>query len=324
MTPIQNRRIPAKDWLRLVLTSLALAGAIVSGCKKPEPAPTTFVAKVGESTISEEDFKRELKRRNLSATVQQKETALQDLIRTQALVERAREAGFDKDPETIARVNRLIASAYEEKMGGPERRTTNSVSELEEYYAAHQQEFIAPSKIRVAEILVRVPGKATEEKQKEFQAKAESILQRAKSLGTNVVHFGELAREFSEEQSSRYQGGDMGWLTRPEAESRWGADVATALFQLAANGDLTPPLRGADGLMLFKRMDKQDSKPRPLAEIKDLIAYRVTREKEAAAQKKFEEKLRSGLKIEINRPLADSIIASVTNAPVAAPSTPGQ
>lgn len=282
------------------------------------------MARVGETFISPEDFKGELLRRNPSASPEQKEAALQDLIRTQTLLARAREAGFDKNPETVARVNRLIASAYEEKMRAPEHRSTNSPGEIDEYYAAHQADFIGPAKVRVAEILLRVPRKASDEKQKEFQDKAELILQKAKALPAAATNFGDLAREYSEEQSSRYQGGDMGWLSKVEAEARWGSDIAATLFNLSQTGALTPPLRGPEGLLLFKLVGKQDSKPKPLPEVKELVAYRLTRQKEAAAQKLFEEKLRSGLKIEINRPLADSIIASTTNAPSAPPSMPAR
>src|SRR5206468_849605 len=102
----------------------------------------------------------------------------------------------------------------------------------------------------------------------------------------------------SEDRTSRYQGGDMGWVTRPEAESRWGTEIASMLFGLKGAGELSGVITGPDAVYIFKVMEKQAARTKPLAEVKELVAYRVTKQKEAAEQKALEEKIRSGLKIE--------------------------
>ena len=296
---------------------------LAGGCGKQQPAPAPYVAKVGDASISPEELKRELSRRNSAVTTQQREAVLQEMIRTEALYQRAKESGLASDPEIVARIKRLVASAYDEKARGPEEGIKNTQAELDEYYAMHSREFGSPEKVRVAGILLRVPKKATEEKQREFEAKATALLEEARKLPANVPAFGEIAREASEDQVSRYQGGDMGAYTRSEAQSRWGADVTQKLFALKQKGELLGPVKTDEGLVIFKLIDREDAKTKPLSAVKELVAYRVTQEKKAKSQGAFEEKFRSGLKIEINRPLADSLVV-VTNAPETPPSMPGR
>src|SRR4051812_4472212 len=137
---------------------------LLASCGKHEEASQPFIAKVGASRIAPADLQRELKRNGPEITAQQREAALQSLIRTEVLYQRAEQAGFDKDPETQARVKRLIASAYEEKLRGPETSHTNAPAELEEYYAMHSGDFLTPERVKIATIVLRVPHKATDEK----------------------------------------------------------------------------------------------------------------------------------------------------------------
>jgi hypothetical protein len=105
---------------------------------------------VGEARISPEEFAREMGKRGTNFTAEQRETVLQGMIRTEALLAKAKTMGFDRDPDVAARVKRLIASAYEEKLKGPETTRTNSAAELREYYEMHAGECSSPERVRAA------------------------------------------------------------------------------------------------------------------------------------------------------------------------------
>jgi parvulin-like peptidyl-prolyl isomerase len=150
------------------------------------------------------------------------------------------------------------------------------------------------------------------------------VLAEAKRLGSSSPGFGDLARENSEDQTSRYRGGDMGWVGLSEAEGRWGKEIADALFGLKSAGEFTGVLKSADGLHLFRLMEKQPARTKPLKEVEELVAYRVQRQKNAATEKAFEEKIRSGLPIEVNQGLADQIIKAAPPLEQSPPSMPGR
>jgi len=81
---------------------LFASGPLLSGCAKPQPPAGPIVAKVGDEEILLSDFRRELQNRTPQPTPEQREAALQDLIRTAALYQHAKKAGFDNESETRA------------------------------------------------------------------------------------------------------------------------------------------------------------------------------------------------------------------------------
>jgi parvulin-like peptidyl-prolyl isomerase len=296
--------------------------ALVFACSKPAPKPVTGLAQVGDQQIMPEDLIRQLQKQTGNLTPEIREAALQSLIRQKALLSKARAAGFDRDPETAARIEQFIASAYEEKLRGPDATRTNSLAEVEAYYKEHAGEFIAQERIRVATILVRVPKKADDESRARFSAQVEKVHADAAALPSGVKDLGELAQKNSEDQSSRYRGGDLGWMNRAETEGRFGPKLAATVFDLKNPGELSPVLSDPDGLHIFKLIERQSAHPKPIVEVRDLIAYRIAQGKKLESDKAFEQKIRSDLRIEVNRQLLDQV-APITNAPAAPPRSPG-
>jgi peptidyl-prolyl cis-trans isomerase C len=289
------------------------------GCQKQQKqtAEEPFIAKVGETRITPEEFSRELSRRGGEVTVETREAVLRNMIRTEELLTKARADGFDREPETVARVKKVIASLYEEKLRGEDRAATNSPAAAQEYYQTHMTEFVTPARTRVAMIFWQVPKKATEEKRKEFRGRAEVVAAEAEKLPTEAVGFGELARLNSEDQPTRYVGGDLGLKTEPELAARFGAELAKRLFSLEPR-KLSGVIEGPEGLYLFKAVERHEQQTKPLAEVKDLVAYRVTQANKAELDKAIEGKLTTGVAVQINRQLLEKT-APLTNTTKAVP-----
>jgi len=286
--------------------------SVVSCSRQPASAPVLSretVAVVDHQTISRAAFQAHLARRGKTAqTSEQLAAALDEMVRTEAIYAKAKAAGFDTNAAVQAAIKRLIAAQYQAAQlpdaGAPPRV---SDQEMSEYYQAHQAEFTMPEKVRAAIMFLKVPGKATVEKQAEYTAAAESALAEARQLPSTSAGFGALALKYSEDAATRYQGGDVGWLAKNAADFRFGPAVAGAILALSNPGDLTPVIRTRDGLVLARLMEKKPASTRPLSELKEGLAYRLSRAKADRREAEFHAAMKAGLNIQINRPLLESL-----------------
>jgi parvulin-like peptidyl-prolyl isomerase len=72
--------------------------------------------------------------------------------------------------------------------------------------------------------------------------------------------------EYSEEATSRFKGGDIGWMQSGEMSYRWPSSVVQAAFALQSVGDVSPVIETEDGFYLLMKLDSRDTLVRPLDE----------------------------------------------------------
>jgi len=284
---------------------------------------TNLVAQVGGQPISRAALEQVLAHRGSGAD---KEKALDELVTAEAIYAKAKAAGFDTNAAVQAGLKRLIAAQYVAAQL-PEASSSPRVSdqEITQHYQAHAAEFTVGEKARAAIILLKVPAKATPEKQAEHLARAESVLAEARQLPATVAGFGELAMKYSEDGATRYQGGDIGWLVKNTADFRLGPAVAEAILALNQPGELTPVVRSREGLVVARLMEKKPAARRPLSELKEALAYRLSRAKAAQREADFHAAVKAGLQIQINRPLLESLARpGVEPKPPGVPGGPAQ
>jgi foldase protein PrsA len=123
--------------------------------------------------------------------------------------------------------------------------------------------------------------------------------------------FSRLAREHSEDQATRYAGGDTGWLIKSEANSRWETPVMEAAFSITRPGEVAPLVTTATGFYLVRLTGKKTATIRPLAEVSDAIQYQLTRRKQEQAELDFIGAMKAGLKIEVDYSILKSVAAPV-------------
>ena len=114
--------------------------------------------------------------------------------------------------------------------------------------------------------------------QRGARRRAEKALEEARRLPLAPPNFGALAVTYSEERASRYQGGDIGWLATGEA-NRWPPEVVTAIFALESPGALAPLVETAAGFYLVRLTAREESRLRPLANVRDALRSDLLREK---------------------------------------------
>jgi peptidyl-prolyl cis-trans isomerase C len=257
------------------------------------------------------DLEQKLKHpQGASATSPEKRTALlHELVRFEAAYVRAQEAGFDQQPEIARKIKAFIVDQYlQQQLKDNLEAAPVSGAEIEEYYRQHADHFTSEEKVRFAIIQFGFSPKADDERKLKILRMAESVRAEAAAYEGSERSFGALAQRYSQDQATRYIGGDAGWLSRT-ADSRWAPAVIEAAFALANPGHLSAVIQTSNACYLVKLIEKKEAEQRPLTEVAEAIRYQIVIEKRHRAQEAIYDKMISGLQIEINHALLKSFPA---------------
>lgn len=282
------------------------------------------MARVGDAVITRQQFEAELRRRSAKgaavATLAEREAVLDDMIRFEALCAKARAAGYDRRPDIQEQFKKILAGRYEEEEFQKQAPVPKpEPGEVELFYRNHQEQFTAPEKIRVAVIVLKMPGKIGAEQVAAAQQRAVELRERA--LQSRDETFGLLAQENSDDVSTRYRGGDCGWITRQTQKYRWDPALVNAMFALEKPGDITLPIRAADGFYLAKLIERKPPATAPLDQVRDRIERQLLAAKQKQAREAFDRAQRAGLAVSVNAQLLRSI-PPAANLAKNNPSTP--
>ncbi len=261
---------------------------------------SVVLAQVGDRTITRADFDRELARRAgphpgryISAAQHQK--LLEEMIQFEVLLAGARAAGYDRDAEIQARINQFIVARFQEDRLATIARRPPTEAELRQFYAAHQDQFSVPAAARVALIQFKLSPKATAEKRDELRARAKAVWREAGAA--DAAAFGRLAQQHSEDQASRYLGGEIGWNTQAQLAERCNEPVSTAVFALVGTDQTTALVEIPDGFYIGRLLDQRPQLVRPFAEVREAIAYEVSQRKEVDRQAEFLAQVRESIRV---------------------------
>jgi parvulin-like peptidyl-prolyl isomerase len=286
---------------------------ILPGCGRPPAEPkqtlhgslgSNVVARVGDVLITREALEEVLAR---SGRVRDKDQALQELIEFQAALSKARAAGIDRDPELRERFEKMIVGKFQEEELAKRATADSPVTdeEIASFYQAHQERYRTPASVRAGVIYLKSSPKALPEKLAEMKAKAETVLAAARSADGSG--WSQLARLHSDDQATRYRGGDAGWMWAGQPGAHWTSNVVHAAFALNKPGELAPLIETEHGFYVVRLIGKKPEAIRPLEEEKAAIRYELAREKKRRRQREFLEEVKRGPTIEINQPLLKSI-----------------
>lgn len=241
--------------MKLLKTALfSLSALSLAACHPNTPAPTVVtdnVATVNGDTISRDMFNlyldnaaQRLNKQPAALTQQEKESALDDLIKLQLLVQQATKDGTTQDPQTIALVNLTRMSAVEQSFS---------------------QRFAKDNKPTDAEL------QAAELSHSEYHV--EHILVPTQDAGIKIIDelnkgakFEDVAKK--ESSDTKDEGGDLGWQT-PDRLPKSLADAIVALKP----GDYTRvPVQSQYGWHIIKVVETRPLTPQAF----DAAKARVT------------------------------------------------
>jgi hypothetical protein len=286
-------------WSRYITTA-AVVGAVVAslvGCRRrgPEGTAGEVVARVNDAVITRVDLDSELRRQGLSLgrgpSGEKQREVLGEMIRTELLVQEARRRKLDQSADLLRWWRQqLVARVLRDE--GAERAGGSHVidGDLEQYFAAHQDDFSKPEEIRVSEILVREQGKARR------AIKELSPLPGAAS-SEPAERVRSVVEKYSEDAAGRTRGGDLGFFARKSAP--FPAAVVDAAFGLGPIGSVSAPIAVDGTYRVLVLTGRRPAVRHPLSEVRGQVRQRLIADRQNQAMARLVETLQREARIEI-------------------------
>ena len=311
---------------------LCAAACLVSQCEKPAttgaPANTKdALATVGGQAITEKDLFQEAEWRKANhQAVPAAPKLLTEMTNRLALVEKAKQSGITDDPETQRRIQSIIIARLREKRLDAElAKVTVSDDELKAAYDSRSAEFARKGLDRFAILFQAADTKASEARKAEAKKGLEDAIVLADASpapggrGPAASGFGQVAAQHSEDQVTRYRGGDLGWIESDAKETRLPANVLEAGRALE-KGKRSGVLEAADGFYVIMKTDARAGGPRAMEEVADNLRQQLLRDKRRALEEQFLADAMNSSKASINADAAAKVTLPATPAP--APAAP--
>ncbi|MCB9553854.1 MAG: peptidyl-prolyl cis-trans isomerase [Myxococcales bacterium] len=263
------------------------------------------VARIGEQTITLEEFEARLGAQSPFARMrydspQRKREFLDGLVRFELIAAEAARQGFDRDPAVVLARKQALVTAFVEKWLA-ERVSAADVTdaEIEAWYQGHPEEYDRPAQVRIAHLRVADEARARA-LLTELQAAVAADPKTAREV------FAEAVRRASDDEATRDQGGDLGFVGEPgvsrtETQATVPPPVAAAGFTLDAVGALAPaPIKSSQGWHLVQKTGFRRPYRRALDDVRGAIRNTLYRQKKTAAMEAFVAELRQQAKVEID------------------------
>ena len=296
------------------------------GKKTSNKAPETEnqmepVATVGNYKITAQGLKDEGQRRAIKGMPPLDKNELLDaMIERLAVLNQAIESKIGESPEVRRELDNLLVSKYvaREQEGRIQAASVND-QECREYYDENLSDFTSKSMYRLS-ILKLSPGKlASETKIGEVRSRMQAARKMAMEnpppggRGPASRGFGSLSIRFSEDQGSRYKGGDLGWRVVGAKDPVWPEQLLLEA-QKMKKGEISEIIEDQNGsLYLAMKTDERPEKIKPFGEVRALIRSKMIRLKREEIRSSFVEKNMTAAGVSINKKILDGIVIPSVN-----------
>lgn len=136
-----------------------------------------------------------------------------------------------------------------------------SEAKVKDYYEKNKEKFREPEKIRLRQILIKVPPYASKEEWEKGRKKAEGILSQIKE----GKEFAKLAKEFSDDPG-REKGGDIGFIHKGRLEPY----IESIAYSMKV-GEMSDVLQTIYGYHIIKLEEKKPPEDIPFPKIKEKL-----------------------------------------------------
>lgn len=276
--------------------ALLMAAAVLCGCSKK---PADVLARVGDKEITVANFKAEFERRQaLRMALPDRQTLLDQMVERETLLQQARAAGLENDAEVRRACEDVLLARYQETQIAP--KVTAAKVTPEEIKAAYDHDsarYTRPAKVKLAFVFIAVNAKADSNQIAAAESRAGEILAQARLLPAETRGFGRIAADYSDDQVTRYRGGDAGWFDADGLEGLWPKEIVAAGFVLTNAGDISGVLRGKEGFYLVKKLDSRPASVTPLEQVRPLIERQLLVAKQQEIERQLKLQARAAAKV---------------------------
>ncbi len=283
--------------------------AAVPGGLTPEQASKP-VAKLGDRVITLGEFAQALAdmpeyERLRYQGIERRKELLRAMIDMHLLADEAKKQGLDKDPVVSEEMRQVLVGWMRGKlleslpspMAIPE-------DELRKFYDAHVAEYREPERRRVAQIVVK------------DEAVAKKAYEEAKAA--TPTQWGGVVKKYSDEKplptEAPETSGDLGFVTAPsdthaQPNAKATSEIRTAVFALKTVGEVSLPVKDANGWHIVRMTAKNDARDQSFADVERTIRVRVLQEKRVEKEKALIEEMKKQVKVEID----EATLAAIAN-----------
>jgi parvulin-like peptidyl-prolyl isomerase len=147
-------------------------------------------------------------------------------------------------------------------------RVTVTDDDLRARYDATNRRSAAVKRIKLRHILVGLPERATEAQLGDAKRRAAEIIEKVRG----GADFARLAAAESADETTKYTGGELGWIERGSIDTEWEV-IVFAMSQ----GEVRGPITGPRGLHVFQVTELERNEQKPFAEVKEQLRNELYR-----------------------------------------------
>ena len=169
-------------------------------------------------------------------------------------------------------------------------RVTVTDDDVRARYDAMSRRSAAVKRIKLRHILVALPEKPTETQIGEAKRKATDLMDKVRA----GADFARLAADQSDDDQTKFSGGELGWIERGSIDTEWEVIV------FAMNkGEVRGPITGPRGLHVFQVTEVERNQQKPFAQMKEQLRNEIFRKEMERQTKLWLEELREKAHIQM-------------------------
>ena len=269
--------------MNLTTGCLVLVGGLVlsfTSCSKKKDL--SIVATVGDHAITIDEVRSEVGRRQKdNRPIPEKHALVEEMVTREALLQRAKSSGLEEDVSVRREIGNLLIGKFKDRELTPLLdAVVVTEDELKAAYTANIAGYSKPAKDRLAVLFLKTSPKMNDVRRAELrerliEARRIHLADPARGgRGPAAGAFGALAIDYSDDQASRYRGGDVGWLDRDRFSYRWPREVLEAGYGLEKD-QVSEIIDTKEGLFLVTKTDFREGATTAFDQVKESLRRRL-------------------------------------------------
>jgi peptidyl-prolyl cis-trans isomerase C len=199
------------------------------------------------------------------------QTLVRRMLEVKIIADVARKEKFDRIPVIGKQLDYVaddfLSREYLAKVVS--KNVTVSEGDVRDYYSQHKKELGVPEQVRARHILFKVDPAGSEGEKNGARERAEAVLKRAKT----GEDFEKLVQAYSEDESSKENGGDLGYFTRG-----WTVPGFEEVAFDTNPGEISDIVETRYGYHIIKVEDHLDARERSFEEMRYYIRDELQRQ----------------------------------------------